>query len=452
MSTQPLPGNPPPHSTDKNLTPFLIPQNPESLNNQGHQAPWAIPPFALIGRQTDCHVQIDDPFVSSRHARIEQKAQSFVLKDLRSTNGTFVNGLRVNEAPLKDNDSIQVGKTHFIFSLNRPETASIRPFSSRDALWQRQLDKLPHFAKSELPVLILGESGTGKELLAQQIHKLSSRRRFPFISVNCSALSESLVESELFGHVRGSFTGAHCDRRGAFEAANGGTLFLDEIGDLPLNLQPKLLRALENSEIRPLGSDKVRTIDVRIVAATHQNLVSDVESGKFRLDLYYRLHVLSIHPPPLRQRIADLESLLYGFSRQHRVSFSVEALRTLKAYSWPGNIRELKNFVARCGAHKGIGTQIEESDLEDLLQAPLAHIPQTMRQDCRRRTARTSSLIKEIEKDLILRSLKANKGNQRKTAYELGIPKSTLHDRLKGYSLQQDLNHSPQSEPKALSP
>lgn len=254
------------------------------------------------------------------------------------------------------------------------------------------------------------------------------------VSVNCSALTETLIESEFFGHTRGSFTGAISDRKGAFESARGGTLFLDEIGDLSYALQAKLLRAIENQEIRPIGSDRIIKTDVRIIAATHQNLKLKIMDKTFRGDLFFRLNVISIDVPPLSARMEDFESLLYQFAKENRVCFSYPAILKLKRHTWPGNIRELKNTVFRAAAffprerilEEHVDRLIETNDNEDSqmvtdfsLEAVGLKLP----------------MIKEIERHLILKHLKANRGNQRKTASELGIPKSTLHDRLKYYDV-----------------
>ncbi len=205
------------------------------------------------------------------------------------------------------------------------------------------------------PVLVLGETGTGKELVARDIHAEGPRRDAPFVAVNCAALPESLLESELFGHVRGSFTGATQTRRGLFVEANGGTLFLDEIGDMPLPLQAKLLRVLETGEVRSLGSDGAQKTDVRIVAATHRDLVADIRAGRFRQDLYFRLNVVPIRIPPLRERADDVPLLLehflrrgaQRFSQAGSISFSPEAVALLVRYAWPGNVRQLENAVDR---------------------------------------------------------------------------------------------------------
>ncbi len=394
--------------------------------------------YLTIGRDSSNLLQLQDQFASNRHARIDRKEDGrYLLRDLRSTNGTYVNGARVVECYLNEGDAISFGETEFVFTADK----KIEPkkLTSKNAEWAKQLEQITHFANTEFPVLLLGASGTGKEILARSIHEQSSRREGPFVSVNCSALSESLVESELFGHVRGSFTGASHDRKGAFEAARGGTLFLDEIGDLPLNLQPKLLRALENSEIRPVGSDKTVQTDVRIIAATHQNLAQKVSEQLFRADLYFRLNVVKLEPPRLRDRMEDFEDLTNDFARAMRVRFSFPALLKMREHTWPGNIRELRNVVARAAACFP-GIHILPEHVPMLIDQPIqqfAKLPQPAMGSAR-------GLIKELEKEMIVQRLMANNGNQRQTALELGIPKSTLHDRIRafGINIKSMLEHS----------
>lgn len=381
--------------------------------------------FTTIGRDPFSTIPLADDFVSLKHARIERRNSGFVLVDMQSRNGCFVNGTRVMEAVLVEGDRLRFGTTDFYFSHSR-ETASDKHLSSKSTAWDRALKRLPSIAVSDLPVLLSGPSGSGKEVLAEEIHRLSHRARGPFVSVNCSALSEALIESELFGHVKGSFTGASADRKGAFESARGGTLFLDEIGDLPLTLQPKLLRALENKQIRPVGSDHNVDTDVRIIAATHQSLKQKIAEASFRADLYFRLHVAEIVTPALVDRMEDFDDLLYSFAKSYRVGFSFAALQRLKEHSWPGNIRELKNVVARAKAY----FPDRQVELEDL------HLIVDIRQAPRQISGpSTRSLIREIELEMIRSRLIANRGNQRQTAADLGMPKSTLHDRIRSYGI-----------------
>ncbi len=405
--------------------PFLVAEGPQ--NREAIQ----VEKIFNIGQAGMNHLVLDGETVSPRHARIEWRDGKYILRDMRSQNGTWLNGIQVIEAVLQENDLIQIGAFHFRFC-NEIRKSDL---NSRNVLWQRQLDILPLMAHSGLPILILGPSGTGKEVLARSIHEQSTRRHGPLVTINCSALSESLIESELFGHTKGSFTGATNDRKGAFEAARGGTLFLDEIGDLPLSLQPKLLRALENAEIRPVGSDRNIRVDVRIIAATHKSLPDQVRNGLFRQDLYFRLNVCRLTPPALRERMEDFESLLYGFAKEQRVRFSHGAIARLKKHSWPGNIRELKNTVARARAYYP-GHHVTEEHVEQLIDPSLEMTELGALGFSS--SAGPRPVIKEIEKNLIVQSLIQNRGNQRRTAAELGMPKSTLHDRIRSYDIKID--------------
>lgn len=400
---------------------FLIP-----LGREGTTI--AVGDVCVIGRN-EGDLVLADPFVSSRHARIERRGGGFMLRDLQSRNGTFVNGTRVTEVALSLGDKIKFGESMFVFS----ESASASDLRSKNVLWNTQLRRLPAFAATDFPVLILGPSGSGKEILSRALHNLSPRSRGEFVALNCSAMSENLIESELFGHVRGSFTGAASDRKGAFETARGGTLFLDEIGDLPLSLQPKLLRALEANEIRPVGSDRAVSTDVRIIAATHKNIVQAIRDGRFREDLFHRLNVCHLRPPALRERLEDFDDLLYGFARQFRVRFSYNAIAALKQHEWAGNIRELKNVVARASAYYP-GVLIQPDDLAAILEPASAgpESPYLISPDGARPQ---SSILKELEREIIVRRLIANEGNQRRTAKDLGMAKSTLHDRIRHYSI-----------------
>lgn len=310
-----------------------------------------------------------------------------------------------------------------------PIPAASFALQSRNQALNAELQSLLDISQTDFPVLLLGPSGTGKDVIAQAIHKASPRGLAPFISVNCSALTETLIESELFGHVKGSFTGALSDRKGAFESARQGTLFLDEIGDLPFALQAKLLRALENREIRPVGSDKVVNTDIRIIAATHQNLAHKIQEGQFRSDLFFRLNVVSFCAPPLKDRIEDFEDLLNIFAKQMRIRFTYDAVQKLKMHSWPGNIRELRNLVFRAAAVFP-QQQIDIVRAERLLKSSSVH---TIGID--ENSQPRMSVIKEVEKQIILKKLRENRGNQRRTAQELGMPKSTLNDRLRQYNI-----------------
>ena len=412
---------------------FELPQNIDrafiKIISQNHSQTQELGNLFFIGRDLQCHLHVNDRFASHRHARIEKKGVHFVIRDLTSSNGTYVNGTKIVEAVLRDKDRIRVGETEILFGYDRDDKRDALTLKSRNPEWQQQLDRLPAMAESPFPVLITGPSGCGKEVLARLIHRYSTRNFGPFVSVNCSALSEGLVESELFGHVRGSFTGAEQSRKGAFESARGGTLFLDEIGDLPYSLQPKLLRALENSEVKPVGSDRCIQTDVRIIAATHNTLKQKVMFGQFRKDLFFRLNVLQLKPPALKDRLEDFNDFIYYFAREYRVRFSHDAILQLKNSPWAGNIRELKNLVARAATlfknHEITVTDLSllmEKSIPETLWTANSHQPAVLK-------------LKEIERSAICERLIANLGNQRKTAKDLGLAKSTLHDRIKTFNI-----------------
>lgn len=397
---------------------------------------WSVEEFLTLGSDSSCQVQINMADVDPRHCRIEIKNNALFIKDQRSKAGTYVNGAKIFDAELKDGDLISVGYADLVVH-DLKKTVIDFPMSSRTEYWNQSLKSFPHIANSEHSILLLGPSGSGKDVITKNIHNCSPRASGPLMSVNCSALTETLVESELFGHVKGSFTGAISDRKGAFETARGGTLFLDEIGDLPYSLQAKILRALENEEIRPVGSDKIIKTDVRVIAATHQNLIQKLCEGSFRSDLYFRLNTITIDVPSLKERMEDFDDLIYIFARQMRVRFSFMAIRELKKHDWPGNIRELKNVVARA-ATLFPKLYITEVHVEQLLNkrdratyagCGVSYIPQGAQ------NTNQASVIKEIERQMILKRLAANQGSQKLTASDLGIPKSTLHDKIRTYNI-----------------
>lgn len=289
-------------------------------------------------------------------------------------------------------------------------------------------------APTNLTVLILGETGVGKELIAEAIHKQSPRSRKTFKAVNCAGLNENLLESELFGHVKGAFTGAVSDYKGYFVAADGGTLFLDEIGDMPLVMQAKLLRALETREVTPVGSTDSRKVDVRVVAATHANLHDAVEEKKFRADLYYRLNQWVIHVPPLRERRDDIPLLVDHFLRiankRHGTDVpgvSSEAMQYLTKHFWPGNVRELSNTIERLAVEVGT-RQIETEDLPEAIRGTRDIVPAGM-------TGFVGLSMSEMERMMIERTLQATHGNREQAAKLLNIGTRTLYRKLKEYGL-----------------
>jgi two-component system response regulator AtoC len=297
-------------------------------------------------------------------------------------------------------------------------------------------DLLSRIASADVSVLITGESGTGKELAARALHQRSQRKEGPFVTVNCSALPEALLESELFGHTRGAFTDARTARRGLFLQADGGTLFLDEIGDLPLSLQPKLLRALQEHKIRPVGSDEEQSVDVRVLAATNQNLDQTVAEKRFREDLFYRLNVVQVRMPPLRARSNDVLLLAQRFIEQYAARFAKhvehltpKAAERLLAYDWPGNVRELRNSIERAVAL----TAYDHIGVEDLPEKVRDYRPSQILVASDSPNELVS--IEEIERRYILRVMDVLGGNKSLAAQILGVDRRTLYRKLERYGV-----------------
>ncbi|MBA3558457.1 MAG: sigma-54-dependent Fis family transcriptional regulator [Gemmatimonadaceae bacterium] len=303
----------------------------------------------------------------------------------------------------------------------------------RSAVMRTAVELARKVAPHPSATLITGESGTGKELIARLIHDAGPRAKRPFVAINCGALPEALLESELFGHVKGAFTGAVVDKKGLFEEAHRGTLFLDELGELPLALQVKLLRALQEDEVRPLGATASRTVDVRVVAATNRDLAADVKSGRFRDDLYYRINVVTIALPPLRERREDIPDLASHFLARHnkRMSLDVQeiaagAMRVLVGYAWPGNVRELENVIERALVLT-TGSAIEP---EHLPEALCATAPATVGFSVKKETA-------TLERNLIQRALAATEGNRTRAAHLLELSHRALLYKIREYGLGQ---------------
>jgi two-component system, NtrC family, response regulator AtoC len=292
-------------------------------------------------------------------------------------------------------------------------------------------DRVARVAPSPAPVLITGESGTGKELVARAVHRASGRKEL--LAVNCGAIPDQLLESELFGHVKGAFTGAAADKRGLFQAAHGGTLFLDEIGELPPALQPKLLRAIETGEVRRVGEVQSRTYDVRIVAATHRDLAVEVEEGRFREDLYWRLRVLHLEVPPLRERAADVRPLVEWFLRRAesgplgRKEISPAAMELLAEHPWPGNVRQLLNTLESVLVFAPGGV-VEPDDLPEEIRRASGN------REVIRSAAERGLTLAELERDYIFEVLRRAGGNKTRAAELLGIPRRTLYRRLDEYA------------------
>lgn len=328
-----------------------------------------------LGRSAVNDIQLKDTSISGTHLEILAEEEGFLLKDLGSTNGTTLNGCRIKALFIEPNVPFQVGNTTLKL-INTDDSITI-PLSDdeqfggvigRSIPMREVFATLAKVAPTELTVLIEGDTGTGKERVARAIHEKSRRKNKPYVVLDCSSIPKDLIESYVFGHEKGAFTGAVAQRPGAFEAANGGTLFLDEIGELDISLQPKLLRVLENQEIKRVGSNKTIKVDCRVIAATNRSLRGMVGQGTFREDLYFRLSIINLRLPNLRERTDDLPLLVDNFLAEfsppgsERPRLTADALQALLGYDWPGNVRELKNVIARA-ASLASGAVIERSDL-----------------------------------------------------------------------------------------
>ena len=331
---------------------------------------------------------------------------------------------------LKEENILQKRRIENLFDASR--------IIGRSSQMKAVLETVAQVAPSEASVLILGESGTGKELIANALHQGSMRADKRFIKVNCASIPDTLLESELFGHEKGAFTGAVAKRPGRFKLADGGTIFLDEIGEMNIGIQAKLLRVLQEREFEPLGSTKTVKVDIRIVAASNKRLKEEVDRGNFREDLFYRLNVVPINLPPLRDRREDIPLLvehflqIYNEKNNRRVQgFHPRALDALMRHSWPGNIRELENVVERCV----ILTQEDYVPFSELPEAVQGDTGDTLSQQARE-GIRPGMTIKEMERELILSTLEENDGNRTRSARILGITRRTLQHKLKEYQIE----------------
>ncbi|MFQ5912016.1 MAG: sigma-54-dependent transcriptional regulator [Nitrospinota bacterium] len=346
---------------------------------------------------------------------------------------------KLNEVRIFLRRALEEGKTQRELAQLRREVHQRFEFSNligKSKAMQEVFALIRRVAQSNSTVLILGKSGTGKELVAKAIHYNSPRRRSPFVPVNCSAITETLLESELFGHVKGAFTGAISNKKGIFQEAREGTVFLDEIADTSPAMQVKLLRALQEREIRPVGGNETMQVDVRLIAASNQDLQEAVREGRFREDFYYRLNVIPIHLPPLKDRPEDIPPLAHHFLAKYALEaeanvtrISKEALRVLMRYAWPGNIRELENVIERAitlGAEGEIG-------VDDLPQSLVEHHPLAGSE-----SFSVGSTMKEVEKAHIARVLEHVHGQVSKAARILGMDRRTLYRKLEEYQIRRN--------------
>ena len=386
-----------------------------------------------IGRAPECALRLRDGAVSRRHATLHITPDAVEVEDQGSRNGVDLAGARLpphERVPWPVGTALRVGGAVLVL---RPAVAAPTdtPEPLVEAPAMRALfDAVGRVAASSLPVLLLGETGVGKEVVAREVHRRSRRAGGPLVKVDCGALSAELVEAELFGHERGAFTGAIATRPGLLREADGGTVFLDEVGELPLDMQTRLLRVLQEGEVRPVGSTETLTLDLRFVAATHVDLTEAVRAGRFREDLFYWLQGAVLSVPPLRERVEDIAPLAERFlveaarlaGRARVPALSEEARRALEAHGWPGNVRQLRNVVQRAVLLGG-GDVVELADL-DVPAAEEAASPVDLR-----------TALEAFEKERIRDALEATGGNQTLAAKRLGVARRTLISRIEKYGL-----------------
>lgn len=405
-----------------------------------------------IGTNPDCEFFLDDPTVSRNHAKIVYDLFGYKIEDFGSKNGTFINDIRVKNAYIPDGATIKMGETQILFSLEKDSVEVPISKSGRfgsligESYSMREIFAiLSRVAPTDATILIEGESGTGKEVAAETIHLASNRREGAFVIFDCATIPKELMESEIFGHIKGAFTGATSDRAGAMCEAEGGSLFIDEVGDLPLELQPKLLRALEKKEIKPVGSNKWIKIDCRIIAATNKDLAKEVELKNFREDLYYRLAVVKVKIPPLRHRVEDIPPLVRHFLNefqqksniQGKLNISYETMTKLMQYPWYGNVRELKNFIERAVIltdSKELSAKFLSSDIgEDGKEKGGDGF--SLRFDLPFKEAK-ERLVSSFERSYFQRLLTQTDGNITKAAQKAGIHRKSLEYLIKKLDLQ----------------
>lgn len=388
-------------------------------------------PNIRIGSGGGMDITLTDRTVSRLHAQIALRDGQLMIKDLGSSNGTQVNGVRISEAYLPPGARCRLGSTELMV-VSRAENRVAEPqllgrlgdMVGCSEQMQAVYARIRNIAPTAASVLIQGESGTGKEMIARTLHQLSGRKG-PFVVFDASVADPEMVRNDLFGHVRGAFTGASGEREGAFRHAHRGTLFIDEIGELPIDLQPRLLRVLESREVTPIGSDRSEIVDVRVVAATHRDLQVMVAKGQFRQDLYYRLNVVPISAPPLREIKSDIPHLVAALLQRLELDVAIapDVYSRLAAYDWPGNVRELRNVLERAVAIAGD----ETITADHLLLAEtdgMASVDTLVSGD---------RSLKEVEKELILTALARSGNNKTAAARSLGMSLSTLKRRLAQY-------------------
>ena len=396
----------------------------------------------LLGQSETCLIRLTDREVSRRHAAFDVEGRRLRITDQGSTNGTFVDGVAIRDAYLSGGELVRVGSSALAVhrasgtaeKARAPARMGFGRFIGQSPELSRLYPLVERLAASDVSIVIEGETGTGKEVLAEAIHEHSARRDAPYVVLDCTTISPSLIESELFGHERGAFTGATSTRRGVFEQAHGGTLFIDEIGDLESAMQPKLLRALERGEIRRVGGTQLLRVDVRVIAATRRDLDRAVQDGTFRDDLFHRLAVGRIALPPLRKRRGDVAVLARRFWTELAPEQPLPAhlLWRWEGYDWPGNVRELKNAVARqlATGENEAESPLEPAALDAETQSSLQSAEQTLREVLHSRLPFPMARLRVLEalqRAYVERALAEHDGSVERAAAALGIGRRYFH-------------------------
>ncbi len=399
-----------------------------------------------IGKAPDNDVVVDHPTVSRNHLVVRRQGDQFLVQDLGSTNGTFIDGAQVREAYLRAGALLEVGDVQMRFQpqvkaleLSPTEQDRLGDLVGKSLPMRQIFALIQRIAPTDSTLLLIGETGCGKGAAARTIHKLSPRATGPFVVFDCAAVSENLIESELFGHEKGSFTGAVAQRVGCLERSNGGTLFLDEIDDLPLDLQPKLLRALEDREFRRLGqSGAPMKFDSRVIAASKKDLWSEAQGGRFREDLYFRLSVFTVTLPSLRDRQEDIPLLVDAMAGAPLWQRLPESQRTsFTEHTWPGNVRELRNAVERLKHVADIPELASESFLREY-SGPAAPQGETLSVNYAGQFKESKEeLVRAFEREYLTRLLAKTRGNIAKAARDAGLDRKHLYSLLHKYGLVQ---------------
>ncbi|HWE28926.1 MAG TPA: sigma 54-dependent Fis family transcriptional regulator [Polyangia bacterium] len=406
----------------------------------------------LLGTHQNNDLRLTDKGVSRYHLELQLRAEGLKVTDLDSTNGTFQGPTRIGSITLNGaarlklgtNTEVEINPADVPVQMSGFEGERFGQAIGGSRYMKDLFGLLDRVSNTEATVLLEGETGTGKELLAEAIHLRSSRKGGPFVVVDCGALPRDLIGSELFGHVRGAFTGALSAKRGLIEEADGGTLFLDEVGELPLDLQPQLLRALEKREVRPIGEVRAKKVNIRVVAATNKNLPELVRSGQFREDLYFRLAVVRAAVPALRKHKEDIPLLVRNFLRElKRDDFEIgpDVLSQLMAHDWPGNVRELRNVVERGLSLEGGALPIEVSgDVGTATNDAGNYNPGGMSKDVLEKPFKEAKglLVESFEREYLTHLLQRHNGNISRAALEAGIDRNYIHRLVKKYGIPVD--------------